>query len=272
MKTVDIFGTCYTRELFNQTQDYKVQTYLKQQSIYTKDAKAYPISWEQVVPKYESNFVTRLAYYDFNKIGFSKMKENPAEYLIVDLADQIRDLYVFDKDPSIKVVFSTSNTLTLKSLGIPHHIEYFNDFSNEFIEHYFKWFTDLILSLYDKDKIVLNKVQLQMKYYEDGVKKIITDDVDIYNKTDKLEYIENLFTSLIPGVKVLTTKEEPILDINHKFGGPHGMHFDAIYYKYRMNLLDALINNISDTKSIEDDYKEEYNNSIGEIKRRVLKR
>lgn len=35
MRKVDIFGTCLTRELFNTTEEYTVNTYLMQQSIFT---------------------------------------------------------------------------------------------------------------------------------------------------------------------------------------------------------------------------------------------
>lgn len=41
--------------------------------------------------------------------------------------------------------------------------------------------------------------------------------------------------------KILETKYEPILDINHRLGGSHPSYFEEIYYKYRMELLDKLI-------------------------------
>lgn len=79
MKQVDIIGTCLTRELFNYTKEYEVKTYLMQQSIYTINSNPYPIKQEDIELTDNFKFKVRMVYYDFNKIAFQKLSENPSE-------------------------------------------------------------------------------------------------------------------------------------------------------------------------------------------------
>ena len=62
-----------------------------------------------------------------------------------------------------------------------------------------------------------------------------------YGRKEFITKIEDIFIELLPECKILNTEEKPILDINHRFGAPHPMHFEDIYYNYRMQLLDDLI-------------------------------
>lgn len=66
--------------------------------------------------------------------------------------------------------------------------------------------------------------------------------------------MEKNFVDLIPGCKILKTKYEPILDINHRLGGPRPGHFEEIYYKYKMELLDRLIKE-QDTEEANENYE-----------------
>ena len=108
MKNIDIIGTCFSRELFNQTNQYKVNTYLMQQSIYTLNSNPYNISIEEISTKDNYMFKNRMIYYDFNKIAFNKLSQNPSEYLLIDLTDQIRDIIILSQYENIKVISTSS--------------------------------------------------------------------------------------------------------------------------------------------------------------------
>ncbi len=271
MNTVDIFGSCFTRELFNYTQDYKVKTYLLQQSIYTMNAEPYPISKGDIKTPDDFKFKNRMVYYDFNKIAFSVLASHPAEYLVIDLADQARDILILNSNPKVKLISSSAIKYNLKRLNEDFSVQHIEDLSDDDIQKHINEFANIILSLYDPKKIILNKVQMQSYYYDNGRMKNINNDVSILQKKDQIERVEKLFLNAFPDCKCLFTNHEPVLNINHKFGGPHPMHFEDIYYNYRMKLLDALINKIDNNK-IENDYDIEYNNTINDIRKKVLKK
>ena len=80
--------------------------------------------------------------------------------------------------------------------------------------------------------------------------------------------IENIFLKKLKGCKILEVKALPLVNINHRFGGPHPMHFEDIFYEYKMNLLNALIKNLNN-EEVYQRYKEVYEKSIDEIKNKV---
>lgn len=268
IKQVDIIGTCLTRELFNYTREYKVNTYIMQQSIYTINAKPYNIDLQEIELTDNFNFKRRMVYYDFNKLAFTKIKENPQEYLIIDLADQSRDIVLLEDYPNTSLTKTSAILEMLNKLKLKYLIKNIEEYSKEELYSYIKSLTDLILPLYEPSKIILNKVELQNEYYENNVTLYTDNNIQVYKRLYILKELENYFQELIPECKTLSAKYCPILDINHRLGGPHPGHFESIYYQYRMNLLDAIINN-QEIKPVEEEYMRVYNQEIENIKRKV---
>ena len=269
MTKVDVFGTCISRELFNYTDDYSVKTYLMQQSIYSICSNQYPIELNRIQTSDNYAFKNKMIYYDFNKIAFSKLSEDPSKYLIVDLADQSRDIVVLDDFENIKLTATSAMLENLSRLGERFHIENIENYSNEELRNYLRQLVQILSSLYDENNIILNRVQMQNEYYENNVKKYIDESTLVYRRKRYLEMLEDMFLELLPECKILQTKHEPILDINHRFGGPHPVHYESIYYKYRMQLLDALITN-KDIEKIETDYDIECAVSMKLIRSKTL--
>ena len=110
---------------------------------------------------------------------------------------------------------------------------------------------------------------MQDFYYENNQLKEVDKNTFVCQRKYLLEHIEKLFLELLPESRVLYSNHEPLIDINHRFG-LHPMHFEQIYYKYRMDLLDAIINN-KDINEIDKNYEHEYNKSIKHIKSKTLK-
>lgn len=269
MKKVDIIGTCLTRELFNYTNEYEVKTYLMQQSIYTLDSNPFPIEQNDIELTDNYQFKVRMLYYEFNKIAFQKLTENPSEYLIVDFADQIRDFVVLDDYDNIKLIATSAVKEVLNKLNIKYHIYNIDALTDEEIYFFMQQFVEIILTLYDSKKIILNKYQIQNEYYENNEKKYIDENNWVCRRRKSVEKLEKMFQSLIPNCKILETKYEPIIDINHRLGGPHPGHFEEIYYKYRMELLDRIIKN-QDIEDVNENYEKEYNTVIRLIRSKRL--
>lgn len=157
---VDIICTCYSRELFNTTDEYKVNTYLMQQSIFTMFSKPLPIDKNDVKTLDDYNFKKRMVYFEFNKLALSTLFEQSSEYLIVDLLNEIRDFYDFKNPQDVKIVSTKETILTLKELRncvdyIYSLIEIQNISENE-IRKYLQVFIEELLKHYNSNKIILN--------------------------------------------------------------------------------------------------------------------
>ena len=87
MRKVDIFGTCLTRELFNTTEEYAVNTYLMQQSIFTLFSDSLCVDENEIRSHDNYNFKNRMLYYELNKIALDNLLKNHTKYLVIDLAD-----------------------------------------------------------------------------------------------------------------------------------------------------------------------------------------
>lgn len=269
MINIDIFGTCLSRELFNYTDKYSVKTYIMQQSIYTINSKPFPIDLSKIFTRDDYKFKNRMIYYDFNKLACSKLREHPSEYLVIDFGDQSRDVVVLDDYEDVRLLGTKDVLDNLDSLKIKYHIENIEEYDSKKIFNCIKGFVDVILSIYDRNKIILNTVQLQNEYYVNGEKKYIDDNVFVYKRRNFIKMLESIFLELIPECKILYTKYNPILDINHRFGAPFPAHFEPIYYDYRMSALDALINGL-DLSLIDALYHEKYNKYIDLIRKKTF--
>lgn len=278
MIKVDILGTCYTRELFNTARNYVVNTYLMQLSIFTMFSDPFLIEESDTKCRGNHNFKRRMICYEFNKQWIQRLLESSAEYLIIDLADVGRSILEFDNPANVKIVSTQDILLTLAHLKEREEYSEISmktidaeNYTDSELEQYLINFIKLILGKYDENHIILNRVQMQKVYYDDNSEQQI-DNRFPYTKWHFIKKIERMFLQLLPNCKVLSSRYEPLLDVHHRFGGPHPMHFESIYYEYRMNLLDALLNNTSSSSSIDNAYMRVYEEKIEDIKlKKVMK-
>ena len=127
------------------------------------------------------------------------------------------------------------------------------DFSNKELNDIVQKFCAEILKKYKPEDIILNKMKMAKYYYEKNEKIDFVNNFHL-SREKFINKIENLFLKHIPNCKVLKTKFLPLANINHRFGGPHPLHFEDIYYQYKMNILDCLINNKNNMLQVEDEY------------------
>lgn len=277
MTKIDIIGTCYTRELFNTTTDYNVNIYLMQQSIFTMFSNPLNVSLKDIVSHDNFNFKNRMLYYEFNKLALKTLREKHSDFIVIDLIDNVRKFFEFNNPNNVRIISTKDSKLTIdhmKSLYEYNNINFMEKDSRDIDElqllNFMKKFISILLKCYDKNNIILNKVQMQNEYYLNNVKKTILNNY-FYDRLDFIQKLEDIFVELLPDCKILYAKYNPVLDINHKFGGPHPVHFEKIYYAYRMNLLsDLILNNGINSKNLDEDYYNIYNNEIAYIKSKKL--
>ena len=277
MTNIDIIGTCYSRELFNTTDKYIVNTYLMQQSIFTMFSQPLKVDLCDVTSHDNYSFKNRMLYYEFNKLGIEKLTENHSKYIIIDLFDNVRDIYQITNPESVKIVSTRDTEMTLKYLqtkekynDISMQLMSVIDYSDNELYEYLKRFIDKLLEIYEEENIILNIAQMQNIYYENNVKKSI-DNNFIYDRRNFINKLEKIFLQLLPNCKILYTTFEPILDINHRFGGPHPVHFESIYYEYRMQVLDSIIRGENVLEQIDNNYINLYEQEIIKIKSKRIK-
>ena len=272
-KKINIFGSCCTRELFNYQEQYEVGIYVMHQSLFTLYSKPLEITYDQTKSTDGSKFKRRMIYYEFNKLGLSKVLEEPSDFLVVDFADCRYDIYDFDNPKGVKIIYTHESRATFgnikeldqfKNIEM-HYCNVMEEFSDDMIREILIRFTRQILSVYDAEHIVLNKIQMNDEYFENGEQKKLENNFH-YNRRQFIKKIEDMFLELVPNCKVLETDEKPILNINHKFGGPHPMHYEDIYYEYRMNCLKNIFSSQNNIFEIKQNYKKMVERNIENIK------
>ena len=273
MYKVNIFGSCYSRELFNYTKKYDIRCYVLQQSLFTLFSKPLKISQEEAKSVDGTNFMNRMMYYEFNKLGLKEILNNESDYLIIDFADCRYDIYEFDNPKGIKIIYTHDARKTFDNIKDnpkyknieKHYVNVTEEFSDEDIKKLLTQFIREILNKYKPEDIILNRIQMNDKYYENNEIKKLENNFHL-SRENFIAKIEEKFIELLPNCKILKTKELPILNINHRFGGPHPLHFEDIYYNYRMDLLNSLILDNKDENKIIEKYNQIYNEKLNDIK------
>lgn len=272
---VNILGSCYSRELFNYTNNHEVGCYVLQQSLFTMFAKPLPITLENARSVDGTNFTRRMMFYEFNKLGLEKILEEDADFLIVDFADCRYDIYEFDNPKGVKIIYTHESRATFEHLAtLPDYQDiekhYFNvveGHSDSELEEIVDKLVSKLLTKFKPENIILNKMNMAKSYFEKNEEKTFENNFHL-SREPFIHKIENIFLNKLKGCKVLTTAQSPLVNINHRFGGPHPMHFEDIFYQHKMNLLNALMNNDTETQKIDDDYELELKNNIELIKQK----
>ena len=273
MYKVNIYGSCYSRELFNFSKDYNIKCYVMQQSLFTVFSKPLKIKYEEAKSVDNTNFMNRMMYYEFNKLGLKEILDNESDYLIIDFADCRYDIYEFDNPKDVKIIYTHDSRKTFENIKNnpeyqnieKHYLNVIDNFNETQIEKLLIKFIKEILKKYKEENIILNRIQMNNEYYENNKQHFLEDNFH-YNRQKFITKIEDIFIKLLPNCKILKTKELPLLNINHRFGGPHPLHFEDIYYNYRMQLLDSLITGNKKVEIIEEEYKKIYCDNIDNIK------
>jgi len=272
---VNILGSCYSRELFNYTNNHEVGCYVLQQSLFTMFAKPLPITLENARSVDGTNFTRRMMFYEFNKLGLEKILEENADFLIVDFADCRYDIYEFDNPKGVKIIYTHESRATFEHLAtLPDYQDiekhYFNvveGHSDSELEEIVDKLVSKLLTKFKPENIILNKMNMAKSYFEKNEEKTFENNFHL-SREPFIHKIENIFLNKLKGCRVLTTAHPPLVNINHRFGGPHPMHFEDIFYQHKMNLLNALMNNDTETQKIDDDNELELKNNIESIKQK----
>ena len=273
---INILGSCYTRELFNYQSKYSVNCYVLQQSLFTMFAEPLPILLEDARSVDNTSFMNRMMYYEFNKLGLLEVLNNPADKLIIDFSDCRYDIYELNEPKGAKIIYTHDARATFDNImSKPEYVNisrsYVNvveTFTDEKLKELLTKLCENILKKFKPEDIILNKVHMAKSYYEKGEEFAFVNNFHL-SREPFINKIEDIFLEVMPNCKVLETQQPPIANINHRFGGPHPLHYEDIYYEYKMKLLDNLINNASQEDKINEEYLIVMNEKGEEIKNKI---
>ena len=113
---INIFGSCYSRELFNYSTKYEVNCYVLQQSLFTLFANPLPIKLEDAKSVDNTAFMNRMMFYEFNKLGLKNILKNESEKLVIDFADCRYDIYEIENIEGAKIIYTHDARATFDNI------------------------------------------------------------------------------------------------------------------------------------------------------------
>ena len=85
---IAIHGSCCSREIFNSPLNtFELGVYLFQNPPHTMFEKPFPMKIKEDEVSHNSNFMRRMVASEFNKSALQTLKNNPADYLMIDVGD-----------------------------------------------------------------------------------------------------------------------------------------------------------------------------------------
>jgi len=114
---INILGSCYTRELFNYSDRHSIECYVLQQSLFTMFTTPLPIDIADASSVDGTNFMNRMMYYEFNKLGLPAILKTKADKLIIDLVDCRYDIYELNSPKGSKIIYTHDSRATFDNLA-----------------------------------------------------------------------------------------------------------------------------------------------------------
>ncbi|WP_186576748.1 DUF6270 domain-containing protein [Aquibacillus kalidii] len=237
MPTIDIFGSCVTRDAFSFIQnEYKINNYFARCSLISLYSMPFHINIEEI--KLKSKFQQRILYYDLSNYFRSYLQETNSDYLIIDLIDERLGVQKYeDKYITNSTELNRSNLLELYNTEIckidSNYIKCWENSARHFID-------DLKKSPYKK--IFLHKSLYVNTYLNKDNIKVAFDNKNqesAVKNNGMLRHMYNFLENNYPNL----IKIEPTgfsADANHKWGlSP--FHYEVDYYKTFMDKLNQFI-------------------------------
>jgi hypothetical protein len=258
---IDIHGSGNSILIF----DYDLKSevtlgkYIALQSFNSVVSEPFPDEYDIDIP---SSWEKSMVEMDLNKNFFSKLSNNKAKYLLIDLLDERMSLVKY-KD----IIFTFSNIHVKSRILDDYEVEYINKFDLE--EDTWKDLMDQyvngLLRIYDDDKIIIHEVYLNDTY------KTINGDIKSFpiNNIKYNEKVNELLNQYYVYLKYKLPNSN-VIDIHSKFissedhiWGLSPIHYEEQYYKEVFKSLKKILKQ----RSIRTSAVKRFNNVFGGLLR-----
>lgn len=233
---INIFGSCVTRDVFafQENQQFTVGEYIARQSVVSFLSKPFP--FDESCIHLSSAFQRKQILSDLNKDGFTRLKNNPGDYLIIDLIEErfkigkICDAYFTDSNELDASGFFDQYKAKLYESRMLHGKVFFRCRN---MAKYISGFAEQLLKLYKPEQIIIHEIYLATHFLdqERQVQRFPENYVR-YAQTmnEKLTYMYQYLKKRLPKTHCIAVSNHFLADQNHKWGlAP--MHFQAEYYR-----------------------------------------
>lgn len=259
MITVDIWGSCVSREILNYTTEISCGKYILQNPIHTMESPPFEISRDQI--QGGSRFISDMAYLEFNKKAKEYFNNNfKSNYLIVDTADCRSNIAVIGPNNSRIALFVLTNQ-TIKNLNLKAKciVKEAFDISPKEWDKYVLDFCNLILSKYEEKNIILNNFTFATKYLKNEQFFPFENLEIIQNENIITNLVADLFKKHLPNSLQLSPVVPAIADDNHHLGRS-SLHFVNDFYILQAKKLERLLGITGKSiETLEAEYYNKYN-------------
>ena len=248
---IAIHGSCCSREIFNSSLNiFDLGIYLFQNPIHTMFEKPFPIDIKEEEVPNNSNFMRRMVASEFNKRALQALKNNPADYLMIDVGDlRLGRFNISFNDGEKTKIFKTDDTQ--KELGFLRdklkNFDFSFDSSSAITDREWDYLIDKyvtqIKKIYPLNKIIINQIAIASQYEKDGILIDFTTEIggDTFRNQDLLLKLQSKLKEKLTGCLILDNPPFQIIaDPNHKLG-LHLLHLKQNVYDYKMKRLQEIL-------------------------------
>ncbi len=267
MVGIDILGSCVCRDIFRhqETNRYKVNRCFSCIPLSVTSANILPRPQEYIETFPGTVFEKRMLKVQSSKRAIQYLKESNSEYLVIDLAEEVRNRFVTDGQtpkilPEIEGYEDWYDWM-YKSCGVTGERKQYFDIDMDTIDKAYKQFAEEIIRTeenpngYEEKKIIVIE-----SYY---ATTIMGNDIAVrpweseYNTKEYNECLAKLYMILYKYIQNCTIIKVPELthsSENH-LRGKAPLHFESHTYKYFLDVLN-IVCGFSKINTIENLYQE----------------
>ncbi|MBD8028609.1 hypothetical protein H9636_18400 [Ureibacillus sp. Re31] len=234
MTTIDILGSCVTRDAFAFVEhNFELSSYHPRSSLISIYSSPIHIKKEGIDLK--SEYQQRLVYMDMTKSFYKHIKETIADILIIDFMDERLGVL---KTNNTYITHSDELKLSKLKLLLDYEIMEFND---EYLE---MWEISALKFTHDIKKRPFKKIILHKAFYmdtyinKDGEKVLFTDSETVKRIESRNILLNHMYQFIERNLQNITVIEPHGFSANenHKWGLTP-FHYEQSYYQYFIDQL-----------------------------------
>ncbi|MEQ7803170.1 DUF6270 domain-containing protein [Priestia aryabhattai] len=224
-----MLGSCVTRDAleFTENSQYSLEMYFARSSLISLYSTKVKIKRADI--QLASNFQKKMVYYDLIKHFPRYIKENEADYLLIDFIDERME--VLERNGSY---VTRSNEFVHSNVNEQIQYEESELTKEEINELWKKSALQLIEDLksrFNPEQIILHKALWRYSYIDkDGEEQTFKEHYWIKRNNDKIDGYYKFFQENFPGIQVIYLNDQYHADESNKWGlSP--FHYEEKYYQ-----------------------------------------
>lgn len=243
IRTVTILGSCVSRDVFNLLQDrYTVALNIQRNPIKTMFGEAFSFDESIYNSTGLGGWQTRMLKYSCEKLVPEILKENPSDYILIDLYDDKSPINVYEYKGNNYSM--PQNVCTLKLAEIVPELKLVkkimvSEISEEELNDCLGKFVRMLLQIYKQKQVVIHRFIPVKQYVDENMRLCeFTNpwyDKEIFHMNTMYEKLEKL----LPEANIIKMPDYAFGDIYHRWGVQNA-HLYETYYKYVLDCMDII--------------------------------